>query len=82
MKIDPNAAAFGHGAENGHCCGLPIRAELAARFMAAHIMTLSSKVTNDAISNCAERHKMSVTTYLAQMGIEDADALIAELNKE
>jgi len=65
MKIDPNAPAF--PASNAQCCGLTIRAEIAARVMAGLVVRVDITCPDET---------------LALWSVSAADALIAALNKE
>jgi len=63
---DANDAAFGHGSENGHCCGLTKR-----EYFAALILTGTS--SNSAV-NPTDAHHFAIDA------VKTADALIDALN--
>ena len=68
-KIDGNEAAFGHGAENGHCCGLTIRDYLIAKFEAAWIGALMERYQSTPVLIMKDAHNFA---------IQQADNFIAE----
>jgi len=68
MKTNGNDAAHGHGAENGHCCGLTKREHFAA-------MALQGFCSREPVPfNDAE--------FMSDKAVQFADALIDALNKE
>jgi len=74
-------AAFGHAAENGHCCGLSKREHFAALMMQALIANPERyKYIADQF-NLGEVDQEGASAKNAHKAVKLADALIAELNK-
>lgn len=73
---NPNEAAYGHGAENGHCCGLTKREHFAAMAMQGMVVGIT-RFRDDAKDIIVNRPK-----GIAEISLVYADALIAELSKE
>lgn len=63
-----NDEAFGHGADNGHCPGLTKREYFAG-------LAMQGLLASDGKRECEE-------DTVASWSVQQADALIAELNKE
>ncbi len=81
MTHNGHEAAFGHGAENGHCCGLTIRehfAGLAMQGMGNLIRWDGAYSDSDRKDNLSQKH----AKWIADAAVRQADALIAALNED
>lgn len=71
---NPNDPAFGHGAENGHCCGLTKREYFAA-------MAIRGVIEWDATMHQSRPDYAGKIENIVKSSVQMADALIAELSK-
>lgn len=89
---NPHDAAFGHAAENGHCCGLTKRELFAAMALQGMLSNPEIGMPGAVVTDNQTEQQQYVQSVIAnedvlysetaKVAVEHADALIAALNAE